>query len=378
MGCNMDRRKFLEKFMAFGAGITLNFVVPWAIKNSTLYTEEELKEINLDSISVYELEKRIMFDSLLLQNNPKKLVEVYDEGLNKLKITEKLQPIILDIKDFYVKKFKEFMERGFSREKIEAVNKELSTASSEIVNIKKNENLGEIVRIKRIPILNLLGVPQYDEVFVEDYFKFNSFEDAINSIVKERYTKTIYEMYKTLERLAPDALFIQEASKITDIPIRHFSACNFVESRGKRFIFGGGLEVTGLQFHPKYLVSNFKVALAQNNELTDYIMKNAPKKFNLIDIVENLTYDNKLTIAVGFNYIKYLSSKYQDPILVILAYNLGEKVRNLPKSFLKKLKNPYDLDEKDLNSGLKKAAYFYYKEFVEAEEYFKVLEAYIN
>ena len=185
-------------------------------------------------------------------------------------------------------------------------------------------------------------------------------------------------MHETLTRISTDALFNKRACQIKRVPKEDVVAHIHPESRGKPFIFGPGGELNRFQIHLKSLRPFYDHAIKQDDEIAEYVLKNTSPSTLLEVTVSN----NNLNAALAISNMQYLQRNAPTYHQAKIAYNMRlEKVLGLSKKFIRKLVQLEKEPERVSMIGLsrrERAAFKYYKGFIEAKQYFKELRSFLR
>ena len=193
---------------------------------------------------------------------------------------------------------------------------ELDNIYRRIISIKKKYNLTNLYEGNKLEIkLNDL----YESMLLQEHILSNVKRRVIKYDKKNNTHGTLYDLFATLFNIAPDSLFIKEASEHSGINLEDIIALIHIESRGREFSVSRKGAINRLQLNPKCLDDIYRYVTSRDNLLDKYIIENTTKENFLHDLVSN----SKLNIFTGINYFKYLKDTTHDECESIVAYCYG-------------------------------------------------------
>ena len=361
----MDRRGFLRKSMMTIAGTAAMFRSPNLINDKFLYFPKELFSTDL-----YSLEKIIMAGKILTEENPKSLINLYNEVNQKPHINIETERIKSEIKEILINKIRQFSRKTPSREKVDEVRDEIDQKYQKIKQIKEDEKITFVDFEREVFVSSQEDFLKPGDSTLKEFYRFRNYFSLLDSLIRNGEAN-LRVLYMTLVNLSPNSLLISEASNISKIPIEEIVAFAKLESTGKPFAIGRYGEINTFQLNPKYLIDTYNNALSIKNLLSDYIQENTSKKTLLEDLVRN----NRLNIAVAVNFMKYLKEKTETDYEYVLAYNMGlGGILKLSQRTRRKLENPERISEKDQ----KKKIFRYYTSFLDSKRAFEQIRSHIT
>lgn len=350
----MDRRKFLEKTLIIGGGIGLGVIsTPYTIENATISKSKELEMKELLSTDILSLEKAVMTSNLLREEPVKNITDFHNKITEKSDIESKTEKIREEIIEIVINNSKKFSRKKPSNEKLKDFCYKIDNLQYEMDKIKEGGKI-KFIGFKRNTIADIGGhILEFGNANLREFYQINNHlcltELEVKNKKDEKGNLILNSTYNTLQKIAPDALFILEASKISKIPIEEIVAFANVESEGREFAIGKEGEINRFQLHPKYLKDIYKNALAQNNALSEYINENTNEGNLLEDSVRN----SKLSIALAVNHILNLKKETSTYYEYILAYNRGiAGIKKLSDRTRKKLENLKNITEKEAKNPI--------------------------
>ena len=350
----MNRRQFIATTAALSTG-TLLF--PNVIKNSAVF---DLNSLERKSLSLYELERIIMTNYLFFGEYPEMLVRWGNAAIEEPDLKHRIQCIKDDLTLISLAKIKSFSRRKPDKDETENLVRTFDEIYDEINSLKKAkkleyiENRGKVVLLNNNSVYDILSRMSFFNRF--NILDLNNIDDEVNNLIR------------TLDRLAPEALHIKEASEIAGIPLEDVLAFAYVESRGREFAVSKNGDVGRFQLNSNVLSDIYKDTTYQDNELAEYIRRSASFDTFLEDLVSN----PKLNVAVGINLMRHKRDKTEN--YYPIAYHAGiRKVSRLSRKIKNKLNNPEKITENDLRYYVLD----YFNKFTNARHGFIKLRTYL-
>ncbi len=369
----MNRRNFLGRTTLIVTGVTLGLTfTPETIKNAVLYSPEELKTIKLFSLDVPSLERIIATGKLLTTKNPASLIELHEELSKNQPATSQIESREDELAEEVLRKSKEFSKKRPTKSYFHETTQKIDEMSSELQRLRERTEI-DFIRQKR----SIFGVTNDRQIEVRDsdlqelYVSDRCHSLALSFIEKAEQGSPLHRLSKTLKRISKDSQFIAYASTAGGVSLRKILGFIDIESQGREFAIGRDGEINRFQLHPRYLEDTYRNALSLGNELSDYIRENTSRR----TLLENLSRDSKLNIALAVNFMKYLEKKTKEDYQSVIAYNRGlKRALNLSPTISKKLKNHRKITKKDLENY---SVYRYYSNFLDAGKSFEQIRDHI-
>lgn len=357
----MNRRHFLINLGLIGAGAVF---VNSGIYNTMLYSKRELQMEDVLSMNLSSAEKMTMDTELIYGRKNESLTKLKDALTNNPNLLAQIAKKRDEMSGIVLKKSHDFSRKTPSRSVYRHFSEKIDSIAEELDNLKENRDL-KVVNFRRGQFVLMDG--ELKSVESRLLKEIKDYEDSIYPLESLKSNGTdsqrIIRIYKTLERISPDASFISYASKESGIPLEEIIAFADVESVGREFAIGRNGEVNRFQLTPRYVKDMYSAALSRRNSLSEYLYEKTSEK----RILEDAVRDSKVHIALAANFIGHLKEQTNNYYEYILAYNRGlGRAKDLPSKARKKLRNPHLLSKKDLRQSL----YSYYNNFLSAKKSF--------